>query len=370
MYCQQLGHKRRHKTTTNHNLMTIKKKNLPAKRAAARKSTKRQQQRKRPPRQGTRRGMQGRNMTVVTGATGRMVRPTGVRTGYDMSHGNAPPHPDLGHVSGHHLKVGLSPCDLYRGVTNPNACFTMPDGYAYNALTPSPIYITGTIYERLLGQSTPMQQMCKMYVRYALRKLTIHYTPTNGLQETGTAIMVWHPSGPTELPYTTFTQAKNCQGAFSFALNSPASFNVVDDNSKVPRLYYVDPTNISKEQLAPGQLLCFMDQADGAGRAMGQLWVELEYYLYTIQGNVAPSMADCERKEVENRLSTLRKDLALLNDTSAVAITRQSASTSSATTNTTPSVSSQRTNVSTDVKEQKEEKREMREDFYLVPRRV
>lgn len=293
----------------------------------------------------------GNSMVAVTGSQGRIITPVSQRTGWQMGHSNAPMHPDLGKQPGHRLTLGLSPVDLYRGTTNANKCFWAPDAYAYAALTPNPIYISGTTFERTLGQNTPMQIIAKLYQRYALRGLRVHYTPTAGINETGTCIMIWNPVGPTELPYATFAAARNVQGAFSFPLNKAATFDFISDvdNQAAKRLYYVDPTNVAVEELAPGFLMAFMDQADGTGRSMGQLWVEMVYDLYNIQGNIAPSMESSLQKQEERRLKQLSEDLKALTK---VPVERQSASTSSATTTTCRSVDS----------------KEVREDFYLVPR--
>lgn len=344
--------------------------NTVAKRRATKKNgkqTKRAQRKARPDakrQRDTPRPRNGRAMTVVSGTRGRIVNPVGQRTGIHMSHFNASPHPDLNGAAGHQVSLSMSPCDLYRGTSGFNKCFMPADGYAYGALTPNPIYITGTDFERMSGQGTPAQILMKLYVRYALRRLVIHYIPTNGLMETGTCILLWQPVGPTELPITTFTSFRSEQTAMSFALNKPQSFTIINENTSqaAKRLYYIDPTNVTKENLAPGFLMACMDSADATGRSMGQLWFEMTFDLYLLQGNPNPtSMEDVVRKEKLQRQRRLQQDLDELK-MAPVEVVRSyaSQSTSSATSSVAPSF---------ERKEDSKEKKDVREDFYVVPRR-
>jgi len=245
------------------------------------------------------------------------VRTRMARGGFHVEFGTAPAHSEVGGRTGCRLHVRCCPWMICRDYNTVYKSFCVDAGSPtpVQMLSPNPLFTNSTTVQPLFV-STPFGAIHKLFTRYALRGLQIHYVPDSGLTETGTFAALWRPD--VETTVTTWTIAKNTDGVQIGRYNEDFKMVAFKDDMSRPaaRLLYVDPTNdasTNKSSCSPGSLIWVNPtvQTSSAVKVMGDLEVEAWIDCYCLGGDTAPSYDFS--KDLTFRVETMTRELAELS---------------------------------------------------------
>jgi len=215
----------------------------------------------------------------------------------------------------------LGAITFVRNSANVYTCFN--DGSTVlQALSFNPLWTSGTSIGPMFT-GTAFNKLMSLYTHYYVEALSVHYTPTGGKTEPGSAVMAWRDANDVTL--NTFMLLTATNGSITFPLCEEKEFKFFSENPKDPELFYIDPTNDSsalKPLVTPGLLLAATDVTQSSTpKAMGILRFRARIRLYELQGDPAPALyekddmivkmrSERERyREIDRRVAVLRSEM-------------------------------------------------------------